>query len=67
MGSDHVNFLLGKVGETDVLDCVTAISTTLNKYNWLDPAKVVLRGGSHGGFLGAHLSARYPVKKLILL
>lgn len=62
MGGDNVEYILGKVGQSDVLDCVTAINSTLEKYPSLDPQKVNLSGGSHGGFLNAHLSGQYPVR-----
>ncbi|XP_057327094.1 acylamino-acid-releasing enzyme-like isoform X1 [Microplitis mediator] len=59
MGSDNVEYLQGRVGTTDVIDCVTATKQALNKYPWLDPQRVGLSGGSHGGFLVAHLSGQY--------
>ncbi|XP_058810683.1 acylamino-acid-releasing enzyme-like isoform X4 [Phymastichus coffea] len=62
LGGDNVDYLLGKIGDVDVRDCVTAIDTALAKYPWLDPKKVNLYGGSHGGFLAAHLSGQYPEK-----
>lgn len=66
LGGDNVEFLLGKVGEADVFDCVTAINVSLKKYSWLDSKKVTLFGGSHGGFLNAHLSGKYPVMIIII-
>lgn len=63
-GGDNVEYILGKVGESDVLDCVTAINVSLKKYSWLNPKKVCLYGGSHGGFLNAHLSGQHPVGML---
>lgn len=62
MGADNVDFLHGRAGETDVLDCVTATNVALKKYPWLNPQKVILSGGSYGGFLNAHLSAQHPVR-----
>lgn len=62
MGGNNVEYLLGKIGKSDMLDCVTAITTALEKYPWLDPQKVAIHGGSHGGFLSAHLSGQYPVR-----
>ncbi|CAD6208349.1 GSCOCG00003355001-RA-CDS [Cotesia congregata] len=59
MGSDNVEYLQGRVGTTDVIDCVTATQEALKKYPWLDPERVGLSGGSHGGFLVAHLSGQY--------
>ncbi|XP_033231496.1 acylamino-acid-releasing enzyme-like [Belonocnema kinseyi] len=60
MGSKNVEYLQGRVGEVDVLDCVTATREALKKYPWLDPESVGLSGGSHGGFLVAHLSSQFP-------
>lgn len=59
MGSKNVEFLQGKVGEADTIDCVTATREALQKYSWLDPSRMGLYGGSHGGFLVAHLSGQY--------
>ncbi|XP_043258175.1 acylamino-acid-releasing enzyme-like [Colletes gigas] len=60
MGSKNVEYLQGKVGDVDVKDCVIATKEALRKYPWLNPEKVGLVGGSHGGFLVTHLSAQYP-------
>lgn len=60
MGIKNVEYLQGRVGEVDVLDCVTATHEALKKYPWLDPDYIGLSGGSHGGFLVAHLSSQYP-------
>lgn len=61
MGAKNVEYLQGRVGEIDVLDCVTATKEALKKYPWLDPNRVCVMGGSHGGFLTAHLTGNYPV------
>ncbi|XP_076234008.1 acylamino-acid-releasing enzyme isoform X2 [Calliopsis andreniformis] len=60
MGSKNVEYLQGKVGDVDVKDCVTATTEVLRKYPWLNPDKIGLIGGSHGGFLVTHLSGQYP-------
>ncbi|KAI4497982.1 hypothetical protein M0802_006806 [Mischocyttarus mexicanus] len=60
MGAKNVEFLQGKVGDVDVKDCVTATKEALKKYPWLCPSHVAICGGSHGGFLVAHLSSQYP-------
>nr|XP_012139802.1 PREDICTED: acylamino-acid-releasing enzyme-like isoform X1 [Megachile rotundata] len=60
MGSKNVEYLQGKVGDVDVKDCVTATNEALRKYSWLNPNKIGISGGSHGGFLVTHLSAQYP-------
>ncbi|KAF5307909.1 hypothetical protein FQR65_LT06476 [Abscondita terminalis] len=59
-GEKSIMHLLGKVGSSDVEDCVLATTTALHKFPWLDPNRVALLGGSHGGFLVAHLSGQYP-------
>ncbi|EFA09948.1 acylamino-acid-releasing enzyme [Tribolium castaneum] len=59
-GQDSVNFLPGKIGQSDVSDCILATQTALQKYAWLNPGGVVLFGGSHGGFLVTYLSGKYP-------
>ncbi|XP_017769559.1 PREDICTED: acylamino-acid-releasing enzyme-like isoform X2 [Nicrophorus vespilloides] len=59
-GAASVKFLLGRVGRSDVDDCVLATKTVLNRYPYLDEKRVALVGGSHGGFLVTHLSGQYP-------
>lgn len=59
-GQDSVDFLLGKVGTSDVSDCMLALREALQRFSWLNPKKVVLVGGSHGGFLVTHLSGQHP-------
>ncbi|XP_017884457.1 acylamino-acid-releasing enzyme-like [Ceratina calcarata] len=60
MGSKNVEYLQGRVGSADVKDCMIATKDALQKYPWLNPDKVGLYGGSHGGFLVTHLSGQYP-------
>lgn len=60
-GQASVDFLPGRVGNTDVKDCHQAALEALQTFTCLDPKQVVLYGGSHGGFLVAHLSGQYPV------
>nr|AEE63650.1 unknown [Dendroctonus ponderosae] len=61
-GNDSVEFLLGKIGTTDVRDCIQSVEVALKEYPWLNENKLALCGGSHGGFLVAHLSGQYPDK-----
>lgn len=61
-GQKSIEFLLGKIGISDVTDCIQAIDYALDTFNWLAPNSVVLAGGSHGGFLVTHLSGQYPDK-----
>lgn len=59
-GQDSVYSLLSHVGDLDVKDCHQAKEDILSKYSCLDASKVVLLGGSHGGFLVTHLAGQYP-------
>lgn len=59
-GKDNVEFLLGKIGSSDVNDCYLALGRALKKFEWLDERRVVVVGGSHGGFLATHLSGQFP-------
>ncbi|XP_056638015.1 acylamino-acid-releasing enzyme-like [Diorhabda sublineata] len=61
-GQKSVEFLPSKIGDSDVQDCIQATDAALSKYPWLNPNKLALVGGSHGGFLVAHLSGQYPDK-----
>lgn len=63
MGSATVEYLQGKVGDIDVKDCITATQEAIKKYPWLDPERIGLCGGSHGGFLVTHLSGQVPVSE----
>jgi len=58
-GDDSIRSLLNNVGDNDVKDVQQAAEEVLEKYN-LDSSKVVVLGGSHGGFLAAHLIGQYP-------
>lgn len=62
MGGDTVDYLLGKAGVVDILDCVTATDKVCAKYASIDPNRINVVGGSHGGFISAHLSGQYPDK-----
>ncbi|XP_022905429.2 acylamino-acid-releasing enzyme-like isoform X1 [Onthophagus taurus] len=59
-GQTSVDFLLGRVGISDVADCISATEKILEKHQFLNKEKVVLMGGSHGGFLVTHLSGQRP-------
>jgi len=60
LGEENVRSLLGRVGEMDVADVHRARELCLERMPHLDPAKVVLMGGSHGGFLVTHLAGQHP-------
>ncbi|KAI0225469.1 hypothetical protein L0F63_000759 [Massospora cicadina] len=57
-GSDYVNKLVGRIGDLDVKDCQYAVGKAWDKGEYL---RRFAMGGSHGGFLTAHLIGRYPV------
>lgn len=59
-GEKSVHFLLGRIGDTDVSDCILATKEAIKKYECIDENKLILCGGSHGGFLVTHLSGQYP-------
>ena len=59
-GEENVRSLLGHVGDNDVKDCHQAKESFLSSCPWLSREKVVLMGGSHGGFLVTHLAGQYP-------
>ena len=60
-GSAALESLPGRVGTQDVADVLAATKTALAlEPEALDPARVGVLGGSHGGFLGAHLTAQHP-------
>lgn len=63
-GEDCVNALCGNIGALDVQNVYHAIQIITSKFN-IDPSKLLLFGGSHGGFIVTHLIGQYPVKLLI--
>jgi len=56
-GKDQVHALAGHIGDYDVNDCLTALDAVLAEKSY---ENVFVCGGSHGGFLAAHLSAARP-------
>ncbi|XP_045497001.1 acylamino-acid-releasing enzyme-like isoform X1 [Colias croceus] len=58
-GDSSVRFLPQRIGRVDVIDCKMAADEVI-KYYSIDEKKLCLFGGSHGGFLVAHLSGQYP-------
>ncbi|XP_077080050.1 acylamino-acid-releasing enzyme isoform X3 [Siphateles boraxobius] len=59
-GQDGIESLLGNVGSQDVKDVQRAVLCALHNENTLDPDRVAVMGGSHGGFLACHLVGQYP-------
>ncbi|XP_075688118.1 acylamino-acid-releasing enzyme [Rhinoderma darwinii] len=58
-GQHSVLSLLGRIGDQDVKDMQTAVLQTLHTEP-VDSRRVVLCGGSHGGFLSCHLIGQFP-------
>ncbi|XP_043564341.1 acylamino-acid-releasing enzyme-like isoform X7 [Chiloscyllium plagiosum] len=58
-GQDSIRSLTGNIGIQDVEDVQYAAESLL-KEGVVDSQKVLLIGGSHGGFIGCHLISQYP-------
>jgi acylaminoacyl-peptidase len=56
-GQKGIRALEGRIGELDVDDCIAATRHLVEKCGF-DAGRLFMFGGSHGGFLVAHLSAR---------
>ncbi|MBN3317375.1 APEH enzyme, partial [Atractosteus spatula] len=59
-GQDSIVSLIGNMGSQDVKDVQRAVVTLLQSDATLDPRRVAVLGGSHGGFLACHLVGQYP-------
>ncbi|KAG7279891.1 hypothetical protein CRUP_016218, partial [Coryphaenoides rupestris] len=59
-GQDSILSLIGRIGNQDVKDVQRAMVTALQSDATLDPARLAVIGGSHGGFLACHLVGQYP-------
>ncbi|KAF9027578.1 hypothetical protein BGZ52_002872 [Haplosporangium bisporale] len=53
-GQDNIEALVGRVGELDVNEC-QAVRDFLISQGEVDPERICLTGGSHAGFIVAHL------------
>ncbi|CAH3998464.1 acylamino-acid-releasing enzyme-like isoform X1 [Pieris brassicae] len=58
-GDASVHFLPKRIGTADVIDCKYASDQAVKQFA-IDEKRLCLYGGSHGGFLVAHLSGQYP-------
>ncbi|XP_029995811.1 acylamino-acid-releasing enzyme [Sphaeramia orbicularis] len=59
-GQDAILSLIGRIGTQDVKDVQRAVLTALQTDSTLDPERLAVLGGSHGGFLSCHLIGQYP-------
>lgn len=58
-GEDNLRSLLGKVGQQDIFDvqCAAEVAAQRDEIN---PDKMIIFGGSHGGFLACHAIGQFP-------
>jgi len=63
-GQDALESLPGNCGRRDVDDCMATLKHVLamekDGKKLIDPARVMVWGGSHGGFLTTHLIGQFP-------
>ena len=60
-GMNSESSLPGNIGRNDVVDCNALLQYTLKTYEKIFNSKdIFVVGGSHGGFLTAHLISQYP-------
>uniref|UniRef100_A0ACD5W0I6 Uncharacterized protein n=1 Tax=Avena sativa TaxID=4498 RepID=A0ACD5W0I6_AVESA len=58
-GEEALQSLPGNIGSQDVNDVLTALEFVIKK-GLIDPSRVAVVGGSHGGFLTTHLIGQAP-------
>ncbi|TFK33329.1 Alpha/Beta hydrolase protein [Crucibulum laeve] len=60
-GEDALQALIGQCGNLDVNDCIESVRHLINLGIAQEgPGKLFIMGGSHGGFLTAHLIGQFP-------
>jgi dipeptidyl aminopeptidase/acylaminoacyl peptidase len=59
-GQRSIDSLLGGIGRNDVDDMMQAVHLTLSNEEYIDSNRLFVVGGSHGGFLSAHLIGQFP-------
>lgn len=65
-GQSCVDTLPGRAGLDDVTDCKNATDEAVKKFP-IDETKLLLYGGSHGGYLVTHLSGQYPDRYAVVV
>jgi acylaminoacyl-peptidase len=58
-GQDAVESLTGNIGKNDVEDCMKLVKMCISQ-GVINEDKITVVGGSHGGFLAAHLIGQHP-------
>ncbi|XP_078340359.1 acylamino-acid-releasing enzyme-like isoform X1 [Crassostrea virginica] len=58
-GDDNLRSLPGRIGDQDVKDCQEVVESVV-KLDEINEKQLTVFGGSHGGFLTAHLIGQYP-------
>ena len=62
-GQGSIRALKGRCGDVDVKDCLQvamhAVSRAAEEDGIIDPCRLYFLGGSHSGFIGAHLAGQY--------
>ncbi|KAH7927981.1 alpha beta-hydrolase [Leucogyrophana mollusca] len=58
-GEKYVQKLLGQCGTLDLADCVATVNHLI-ELGISEPGRQLIQGGSHGGYLAAHLIGQYP-------
>jgi acylaminoacyl-peptidase len=58
-GQGMIEALPTRIGEMDIMDVIAA-TTEVADSGLIDPKRIGICGGSHGGFLTAHATTQYP-------
>jgi acylaminoacyl-peptidase len=58
-GESSIQSLPGSIGTNDVADCIASLDAAVSAGH-VDPARVAVVGGSHGGFLTGHIIGQHP-------
>ncbi|CAG8560170.1 10542_t:CDS:10 [Ambispora leptoticha] len=58
-GQNSIETLIGQIGELEIEEVQSTAKYLIDNHQ-ADPNQVVIIGGSHGGFISAHLIGKYP-------